>query len=340
MSFLVHIQPGDLEFTVEPGETVLDAALRQRIGLPYSCRGGTCGSCVGDLLAGTVVYPSGAPDALTGLGPQACALCQAVPTADLTCRLDSLNRQSAHAPRILPCRVEGVDHLNHDVARLYLKLPDGQRLPFQAGQYLDFLLKDGQRRAFSIANPPHDDALIELHIRHVPGGAFTDYVFEQLHTKEILRIQAPLGRFTLVEPEGRPLLFLAGGTGFAPIKGMLEQLFFSHVRCTKLLYWGVRARRDLYLPDLPKTWASEQAGFRYVPVLSEPDPDWDGRTGFVHQAVMDDLADLSHFDIYMAGPPVMVHAARDSFIAAGADPARMFSDAFEYAPKPPKEPLT
>jgi CDP-4-dehydro-6-deoxyglucose reductase len=233
--------------------------------------------------------------------------------------------------RTLPCRVAHKEQLNHDVVRLYLKLPENQRLQFLAGQYLDFILRDGRRRAFSIANAPHDDAMIELHLRHVPGGEFTDYVFDSMREKTILRIQAPLGTFFLREDSERPILFMGGGTGFAPLKGMIEHAFHVGIERPMELYWGVRARRDLYLGDLPERWARERGGFRYTPVLSEPDDGWDGRTGFVHEAVLEDHPDISAFDVYMSGPPIMVESGRQAFEAAGLSFDHMYSDAFEYA---------
>ena len=331
MSFTVHIEPSGHEFTVESEETVLDAALRQNIGLPYGCRNGACGSCIGSLLQGEVDYPSGKTDALEGQADDACLLCQAVPNGDLRCAVGEIEQAEEIPSRIMPCRVDAKEQLAHDVIRLNLKLPESQRLQFIAGQYVDFILKDGRKRAFSIANAPHDDAFIELHVRHVEGGEFTDHVFSAMRDKEILRIQAPLGRFTLREDSERPIIFVAGGTGFAPIKGMIEHAFHAGIRRPMSLYWGVRSRRDLYLPDLPAQWAQAHPDFRFVPVLSEPDSDWDGRTGFVHQAVAHDHPDMSGFDVYMAGPPIMVQAGRRAFEDAGLTLEHMFSDAFEYA---------
>lgn len=331
MSFTVHIEPSGHEFTVESEETVLDAALRQNIGLPYGCRNGACGSCIGSLLQGEVDYPSGKTDALEGQADDACLLCQAVPSGDLRCAVGEIEQVEEIPSRIMPCRVDAKEQLAHDVIRLNLKLPESQRLQFIAGQYVDFILKDGRKRAFSIANAPHDDAFIELHVRHVEGGEFTDHVFSAMRDKEILRIQAPLGRFTLREDSERPIIFVAGGTGFAPIKGMIEHAFHAGIRRPMYLYWGVRSRRDLYLPDLPAQWTQAHPDFRFVPVLSEPDSDWDGRTGFVHQAVVGDHPDMSGFDVYMAGPPIMVQAGRRAFEDAGLTLEHMFSDAFEYA---------
>ena len=201
-----------------------------------------------------------------------------------------------------------------------------------AGQYLDFLLEDGRRRAFSIANAPHDDDFIELHIRHVDGGVFTDWAFTQMKEKTILRIEAPLGTFTLDEESDRPMLFIAGGTGFAPIKSQIEHAFHAGIDRPMELYWGVRSQKDLYLPDLPRQWEKEHENFRFVPVLSEPDEGWEGRTGWVHEAVVEDHGDdLAGYDIYMAGPPPMIAAARDAFREKGVKEEQMHYDSFEYA---------
>jgi CDP-4-dehydro-6-deoxyglucose reductase len=336
MPFTVHVEPSGHQFEVGAGETVLAAALRHNVGLPYGCRDGKCGSCSAQLLAGAVEYPEGRPSALEGAAADACICCQAVPRSDLRLQAREVARAAELEVRILPCRVVQIDHLAHDVVRLYLKLPEQQRLQFLAGQYLEFLLADGRERAFSIANAPHDDALIELHLRHVPGGRFTDHVFSQMKEKAILRIRAPLGTFVLREDSPRPMLFVAGGTGFAPIKGMIEHAFHVGIDRPMHLYWGVRAERDLYLADLPRQWAQSHPGFRFTPVLSEPDAGWRGRRGFVHAAVLEDYADLGGVDVYMAGPPVMIEAARAGFTAAGLPLERLYSDAFEYAKDPGK----
>jgi len=331
MSFTVRLAPSGHSFQVEAGETILDSALRQHIGLPYGCRNGQCASCAAVVTAGTVDYPEGVPAALEKVSAGHCIACQAIPTSDVELRVHETLNAAEIEPRILPVRVAAIDHLAHDVIRIYLKLPDNQRLQFLAGQYLEFLLADGKRRAFSIANAPHDDLLIELHIRHVDGGAFTDWAFSQMQEKSILRINAPLGTFTLDEESDRPMLFVGGGTGFAPLKGQIEHAFHEDVTRPMYLYWGVRAERDLYLPELPREWTAEHPNFQFVPVLSEPGSDWAGRRGWVHQAVLADHPDLSGFELYMAGPPPMITAARDAFHAAGLTDAHMHYDSFEYA---------
>jgi CDP-4-dehydro-6-deoxyglucose reductase len=335
MSFTVEIAPSAHRFTVDAEETVLEAALRQGIGLPYGCRNGQCGACSGRLEAGEVSYPSGKTEALEGQTADACLTCQAVPASDLRIWVKEVETPAEIEIRILPCRVARKEQLNHDVVRLYLKLPENQRLLFLAGQYLDFILKDGRRRAFSIANPPHDDEFIELHLRHVPGGEFTDYAFDSLEEKTILRIQGPLGTFFLREDSDRPIILIGGGTGFAPLKGMIEHAFHRDIERPIHLYWGVRSRRDLYLPDLPGYWVEQHPNFEYTPVLSEPDADWEGRTGFVHEAVVADHPDMSGFDVYLSGPPIMVEAGRQALLECGLTMDHMFSDAFEYAADTP-----
>lgn len=330
MTFTVNISSSGHQFEVEENETILDAAIRQNVGLPYGCRNGRCGSCAADLLAGEVTYHSAAP-ALDELDAGKCLPCQGFAASDLTIAVREAESTADIEIKLLPVRVHAVDHLTHDVVRLLLKLPDNQRLQFRAGQYLDFLLADGRRRAFSIANAPHDDEFIELHIRHVDGGQFTDWVFTQMKERTILRIQAPLGTFVLDEESERPMIFMGGGTGFAPLKGQIEHAFRSAMKQPMYLYWGVRSERDLYLRELPEKWAREHDNFRFVPVLSEPDDGWQGRSGWVHDAVVADFPDLSGYDLYMAGPPPMVMAGRAAFQAAGMPDEHMHFDSFDYA---------
>jgi len=340
MSFHIRTEPGNHSFGAEPDETVLAAALREGVGLPYGCRNGTCGTCSAQLISGRVHYPSGKTEALAGKPADTCLVCQAVPETDLVLGVREVESAALIEVRTLPCRVAHKELLNHDVARLYLKLPEDQRLQFFAGQYIEFILRDGRRRAFSIANAPHDDELIELHLRHVPRGEFTDYVFDSMKERTILRIQAPLGTFFLREASDRPMILMGGGTGFAPLKGMIEHAFHVGIKRPMHLYWGVRSLRDLYLPDLPLAWTREHANFTYTPVLSEPDPDWQGRRGYVHEAVVEDHPDMSGFDVYMSGPPVMVEAGRAAFESRGLGREHMFSDAFEYAADSRAKPAT
>jgi len=331
MSFEVTLSPSGRKFTVNDDESVLDAAVRLGIGLPYGCRSGRCGSCTATLIDGEIEYPDGPPDALELEGEEKCLPCVGFPHSDLTLEIREVESAADIEPRILPCRVQQVDHLAHDVIRMWLKLPEDQRLQFRAGQYLDFVLADGSKRAFSIANAPEDDNLIELHIRHVDGGKFTDWAFGQMKDKTILRIEAPHGTFVLDDDSPRPWLFIGGGTGFAPLKSQIEHSFHKGTTRPMTLYWGVRSGQDLYLPDLPAGWSAEHANFKFVPVLSEPEEGWEGRSGFVHEAVLADIPNLADYDIYMAGPPIMVQSARDAFREKGVPDAQMHYDSFEYA---------
>lgn len=335
MSYQIHVRPSAQQFTVEQGESVLDAALRQGIAFPYGCRNGVCGSCRGKVIDGEFRYPNGLPKALS---PQEAerglaVFCQAQPLSDLDIEVDAISTVKDIRVRTLPVRVARKVQLAHDVMGLYLKLPEGQRLQFLAGQYIDILLRDGRRRAFSLANAPLADETLELHVRYVPEGEFSRYVFQRLQDRALLRIRGPLGSFFLRESSQRPLLFIAGGTGFAPIKGIIEYALARGITRPIQLFWGVRAKRDLYMHELATQWAAQHAQIRYVPVLSEPSPAdrWSGHTGWVHEAVLTELPDLSQYDVYTSGPPIMVHAVRDCFLARGFDPARLYSDAFDYA---------
>jgi CDP-4-dehydro-6-deoxyglucose reductase len=336
MLYHITIQPSGHEFQVAANESVLDAALREKGSvLPYGCRNGTCGSCMGTILSGEVAYPDGRPPGLSE-SEQAggkVLLCQARPRSDLVIEAREVKTGGDIAVRMLPCRVEQRELLAPDVMRLFLKLPNNERLQFLAGQYVDILLADGRRRGFSLANPPHADELLELHVRHVPGGVFTDYVFDKMKDKALLRFQGPLGTFFLREDSSRPIILMGGGTGFAPLKGMLEHVFHIELDRPLHLYWGARAKVDLYLDELPRRWAAEHPNFRYTPVLSEPrlEDGWLGRTGWVHEAVAADYPDLSSYDVYMSGPPPMIEVAKPAFAARGLPVEQLFYDSFEFS---------
>ncbi len=334
MTFEVEIENSKHHFSVAAGESILDASLHQGIGLPYGCRNGACGSCVATLVSGSVHYPGGEPEVLAGQdATNQIAVCQAHPQTDLLINVREVETAGDISVKRVPCRVEHHQRLSHDVMQIHLKLPATERLQFLAGQYIEFVLKDGRRRAFSIANAPHQDEYLELHIRHVPGGSFTGHVFDELKDRALLRMEGPLGTFYLREESPRPVLMMAGGTGFAPLKGMLEHAFYIGFDRPIHLFWGVRAKRDLYMDELPSQWQQQHPRFRYTPVLSEPRPEdhWQHATGLVHETLMAQYPDLSQFDIYMSGPPPMIEAATHAFANRGAEPAHMYSDAFEFA---------
>lgn len=335
LSYHIYIEPSGHQIDVEPDESVLDAALTQGLALPYGCRNGACRSCKGRVLQGRIDYPGGPPKSLTPFDTAQgfALLCMARPRSNLRIEVEEFDPEQHIVVRNLPCRIVEKRALAHDVIGLELMLPASERLQYLPGQYVDVLLRDGRRRAFSIANAPREDDRLELHIRHVPGGTFSDYVFRHLKERALLRLRGPLGSFYLRAKDHRPVVLMAGGTGFAPIKAIVEAALACGFPERMHLYWGVRARRDLYMHEAASAWAAEHDRFEYVPVLSDPlaQDAWSGRTGFVHEAVLEDFADLSPFGVYASGPPVMVQAGREQFAAHGLDPARFHSDAFEFA---------
>ena len=333
----IRIRTSGREFYAGANETVLTAALRQGIILPYSCKNGTCASCKCTLIEGRVKYPFNPPLALSLSDLQSGQIlaCQAVAEGDVLIEAKEIEQVADIIVRKLPARVEQVDALTDDVRRIRLKLPKGQRMQFLAGQYMDILLPGGKRRAFSIASSPSEQDFIELHVKYVDGGGFTGHVFEGMKTGEILRLEGPLGTFFLRLNSPRPILMMGGGTGFAPLKAMIEDLIHAGDERPITLYWGVRSEADLYANALIEAFGRQHPNFDYVPVLSEPDTNWTGATGFVHQALLDQHPDLSPFEIYMSGPPIMVHSARKAFLAAGITEDHLHYDSFDFAPDVP-----
>ena len=335
MTFSVTVSPSGHTFSVEPGESLLDAALRQGLAFPYGCRNGACGSCRGRIAAGSVSYPAGRPNGISEVEAERgyALFCHAHPQSDLAVEIEEIDSVQAIQVRTLPVRVAEKRQLAHDVMLLGLHLPAGERLQFLAGQYVDVLLRDGRRRAFSLANAPADDEQLELHVRLVPGGSFSGYVFRDLRERALMRIRGPLGSFYLRKDREGPIVLVAGGTGFAPVKAMLDELVVEGTGRAVHLYCGVRSRRDLYMQPFVEGWRKRMPALRYTPVLSDPMPEdeWDGCTGFVHEAVLEDFPDLASADVYASGPPAMVDAVRRTFLARGADPERLHSDSFDYA---------
>ena len=336
MSFEITIMPSDHRFAAEGDDTVLESAMKADLILPYGCRNGACGACKGRILAGHVDYGAYQATTLTDDDRRAgyALFCCARPLTDVTIEVREVRRAGDIPIKRLPCRIESIDKAAPDVAIVRFKLPANERLQFLAGQYIDFLLKDGKRRSFSLAVAPHDDKLLELHVRHIAGGVFTDPLFTTFKGREILRLEGPHGAFYLREESDKPMIFVAGGTGFAPIKAMLEHCFHHGIDREMVLYWGARSLADLYLPALPGEWQQAHRNFTFIPVLSEPkDTDaWPGRTGFVHQAVLDDFHDLSGYQVYACGAPAMVDAARRDFTSLRRlPPEEFFADSFTIA---------
>lgn len=337
MPYQITLQPSGHQFSAEADQTVLEAALAAGLHVPYGCRNGACGACKGKILCGEANLGTYQPNTLTETdraNGQA-LFCTAQPRTDLTLEIREVAKAGDIPARTLPCRVERMEKLAPDVMAVWLKLPSNERLQFLAGQYIDFLFKDGQRRSFSLANTPGQEELLELHIRHVPGGWFTDQVFNTMHVKDILRIHGPLGTFFLRESD-KPAILLAGGTGYAPIKSILSDAFTQGSERHFILYWGAKTRADLYQAELPQAWQSRQSRFDFIPVLSEPRPEdgWHGRTGWVHQTVLADFPDFSGVEVYACGAPPMIDAARRDFIARGLPEDAFYADSFNFQTAP------
>jgi CDP-4-dehydro-6-deoxyglucose reductase len=340
VSYQVTLKASGKQFTVQKDETLLEAALQQGITLPYGCKNGACGSCKGKVLEGQVEHGQHSTAALSPTDKAAggALFCCAHPKSDLLIEAREVQGASDIAIRKVPCRVNTIVKPSADVAILQLQLPAAERFQFLAGQYLEFLLKDGQRRAYSIANAPDREGPLELHIRHSPGGLFTDSVFgakePALKEKDILRFEGPLGSFFLREDSKKPIIFVAAGTGFAPIKSIIEQMQLKKIQRPIHLYWGGRRPSDLYLNELCQSWAKDIPDFKYIPVISDalPEDQWTGRTGFVHQAVMADHLNMSSYQVYACGAPVMVNAARKDFSSHCHLPEEeFFADSFTSA---------
>lgn len=331
----ILLQPAGQVLHPRPGESILDCALRAGVNLPHSCKSGNCGSCMATLVQGEVSYLFGQP---MGLNEEdrcnrSVLLCKARAVGDVVVEVQVISRVGQSLVKRLPCRVQEMTLLCHDVMRLVLRLPAVEPLEFLPGQYVDLMLSEGRRRSFSIASSPSETTLLELHVRRVPEGEFTGQVFEQIQPGAVLRLQGPFGQFTLQDSR-RPWLMVAGGTGLAPIKSMLDWALEQAEQRPIRLFWGVRRQEDLYARDILDRYAREFADFAWTPVLSDAleDSAWRGETGLVHQAAIQGVQDLWAYDVYVAGPPALVDAAREEMPEAGANPASMFFDSFDYAP--------
>lgn len=333
----IRIASTGREFSARAGETILTAALRQGIVLPYSCRNGTCASCKCRLVEGEISYPYNPPAALdhAELHEGQMLSCQAVAEGDVIIEAREIEQVEDIPVRMLPARVEAIEQFTDEVKCLRLKLPEAVRLQFLSGQYVDILLPEGKRRAFSIASPPSQKEFLELHVKYVDGGGFTGHVFHTMQLKEILRLEGPLGTFFFRRSSERPALLVGGGTGFAPLKAMVEELIHAGDERPLELFWGAGRAEDLYATGLIKRWQSRHPALNFTPVVIDPDEDWTGETGFVHEAALRRHPDLSGWDVYMSGPPAMIHAARPAFLAAGVPEERLFYDSFDFAPDVP-----
>ena len=339
MTFQITVEPSGRQFSANADETLLAAGIRQGVGLPYGCKDGACGSCKCKKLSGTVVHGPHQSKALSPEEEEAgfVLTCCGLPQSDVVLESRQVTEVGAHPIKKMPVRVQSLERLSHDVMRLKLQLPAADTFGYHAGQYVDFLLRDGARRSYSMANAPHTQSGapgIELHIRHMPGGKFTDQVFGTMKEKDILRIEGPFGSFYLREDSAKPMVLLASGTGFAPIKALIEHMRFKNITRPAVLYWGGRRPADLYEDAWIQAQLADMPQLRYVPVVSDalPEDQWTGRTDFVHRAVLQDLPDLSGHQVYACGAPIVVDSARADFVKlAGLPDDEFYADSFTSA---------
>jgi len=333
----VTTKPAGNKFTANSAISILSAAMEAGVNLPYGCGNGFCGTCKAKLLAGKTSYEDGfVPDPLTEeeLADNIILCCKAHAATDVTIEVHEITSATEIKPKEFNVKVASLEQVADDVIIMHLTMSEEEQMQFLAGQYIEFILEDGKRRAFSIANAPKADGNIELHLRHINEGVFTNSLFgNEIRIGDILRVEGPLGTFFLRENTEHDIIMVAGGTGLAPIKGMLQHALDEKIQKQIYLYWGVRDVKDLYQHKILEKIAAEHANVNYIPVLSEKDSKskWDGRTGYVTDVVAASHPDLAKFEVYMAGPPVMIEAGKKSFAKLGLPEDRMFSDSFEIA---------
>jgi len=332
MTFQITVQPSGHQFTCDEDETILAAAMRAGVGLPYGCKNGACSSCKGKVISGNVTHKPHQQRALTEEEAAAgmSLFCCATPHADLVIEAREVAGSSDYPVKKMPSRVAAIEKVAPDVVVISLQLPATESLKYRAGQYIEFMLPGGKRRSYSMATAP-DNGPITLHIRHMAGGLFTEQVFSTMKERDILRFEGPLGTFFVRDDSDKPMVLLASGTGFAPIKAIVEHLAQTGSTRKMTLYWGGRRPQDLYMDALCREWAAKMPNFSYVPVVSNalPEDQWGGRTGFVHHAVMADLPDMSGYQVYACGAPVVVESAKTDFVAQCKLPDEEFyADAF------------
>lgn len=327
-------EPRGLRVPATGTATLLELAQSAGLRVPHSCRGGSCGSCRMRLVAGEVAYPRFAPALPPGLlvaeaGSGEVLACQAVPLGSVTVEVRELRRVDEVEVRKLPCRVARLVRLAPEVLGLWLRLPAAEPLAFRAGQYVNLWLPDGRPRSFSIASPPHDAALLELHLRETPG---LQPALEKLAEGSLLTVEGPFGELASALDDtaasAGPLLLVAGGTGYAPMQSLLRHVLEAGGGRPLHLYWGGRDLAALYRHEwlVARTHAFTQ--FRYTPVLSGEAAAAGVRHGLVHEAVMADHSSLAGHSVIAAGPTVMVDALRAAAVARGLPAASFASDAY------------
>ena len=331
-TYKIKIQSSGLEFHVKPSQTILEGAIASGITLPYGCQDGACGSCKGKVISGKYFLNEYQSSALTDSDIKAgnTLYCKSMAQEDLVIEPNIPEVYDQYSPKVLPVKVESLTRLNHDVMQMFLKLPAKETFRFKAGQYIEFIMGDGSRRAFSMANAPLD-SMIELHLRLIEGGKFTSFVFNEMKEKSIHRIEGPIGQFYLRDSE-KPIIFIAGGTGFAPIKSIIEDMIANKNKRKIYLYRGVRSEKDFYMNELVNDWIKKLEGLTYIPVVEDGLSE-DARSGYVHHAVLEDFKNLNDIQVYCCGAPGLVENAFKDLTKSGLPSEQFFADAFTFAPK-------
>ena len=331
-TYKIKIKSSGLEFNVKPSQTILEGAIASGITLPYGCQDGACGSCKGKVISGKYFLNEYQSSALTDSDIKAgnTLYCKSMAQEDLVIEPNIPEVYDQYSPKVLPVKVESLTRLNHDVMQMFLKLPAKETFRFKAGQYIEFIMGDGSRRAFSMANAPLD-SMIELHLRLIEGGKFTSFVFNEMKEKSIHRIEGPIGQFYLRDSE-KPIIFIAGGTGFAPIKSIIEDMIANKNKRKIYLYRGVRSEKDFYMNELVNDWIKKLEGLTYIPVVEDGLSE-DARSGYVHHAVLEDFKNLNDIQVYCCGAPGLVENAFKDLTKSGLPDDQFFADAFTFAPK-------
>lgn len=314
-------------FLCEPGVTLLDSAKKHGVVLEYSCRSGRCGICKAQSIGETEVIHHDESVLLPAeMAAGYILTCCRTALSDVQLDVEDLSQFEDIKSKTLPCRVDSYRRLAEDVMEVILRLPPKDPLSYLPGQYVDVIGKNGVRRSYSIANAPREDGRLELQIRHVAGGVMSQYWFEEIAANDLLRLEGPQGTFALRNTSPTNLVFLATGTGIAPVKAILEQLKAApelvagkQVR----VYWGGRNANDIY-------WVPDRGALPvvFIPVLSRPDCGWEGRTGYVQDALACDGLDLSNAVIYACGSEHMIHSAKEKLVPLGLPHKNFYSDAF------------
>ncbi len=331
----ITLRPSGNQFQCDDGETILKAGLAAGLLMPYSCRSGACNTCRGTVKQGKVDFGNVHPTYLSDDDKRAgkALLCSAKAIGDCSIEVRELDPGEAFPVRRLPCRVLHLERVAPDVMLVTIGLPPNEPAVFKAGQYVDFLLKDGTRRSYSIATAPVSEGVrqFDLHVRLVPGGRFTEHVFSTMRLRETMMLEMPLGSFYWRARSDKPMIMLASGTGFAPIKSIIDYSIVCGNTRPITLYWGGRTRACLYMAALVEKWVAEHDHIKFIPVVSDATPgcNWTGRSGFVHEAAMEDFPDMSACQVYACGAPVVVDSARRDFtVRCGLPEGEFYADSF------------